>query len=159
MRAHAEGGKEIGHCVDKHVDVSDGHNIPQEVWSPRLNDSTVLIKLPGVEVSALTSVSLNFSLFGNGCAADVEGHHAHLIPACAMTFLTFEGDFPGDLLSQPHFFPLTTRRNAGLVLSDEGLPSRLEPKRRAHEDACCSRLVDALPGRSLFATVEHLLFA
>ncbi|KAF8286901.1 hypothetical protein TcBrA4_0024630 [Trypanosoma cruzi] len=74
-----------------------------------------------------------------------------------MTFPTIEGDLPDDALCHPHLFPLTTRRNAGLVLSDEGLPSRLEPKRRAHEEACCSRLVDAWPGRSLFAAVEHLI--
>ncbi|PWV11583.1 hypothetical protein C3747_58g72 [Trypanosoma cruzi] len=43
------------------------------------------------------------------------------------------------------------------MLSDEGFPSRLEAKRRVHEEACCWRLVDALPGRSLFATVERLI--
>ncbi|RNC37956.1 hypothetical protein TcCL_NonESM12848 [Trypanosoma cruzi] len=74
-----------------------------------------------------------------------------------MPFPTFEGNFPDDALCHPHLFYLTTRCNAGLVLSDEGLPSRLEPKRRVHEEACCSRLVDALPGRSLFATVERLI--
>ncbi|RNC34657.1 hypothetical protein TcCL_Unassigned02542 [Trypanosoma cruzi] len=74
-----------------------------------------------------------------------------------MTFPTYEDDFPDDALCHPHLFYLTKRRNAGLVLSDEGLPSRLEPKRRSHEEACCSRLVDAWPGRSLFAAVEHLI--
>ncbi|RNF07153.1 hypothetical protein TcG_10293 [Trypanosoma cruzi] len=74
-----------------------------------------------------------------------------------MPFPTNEGDFPDDVLRRPHFFYLTTRRNVGLVLSDEGLPSWLEPKTRAHEEACCSRPVDALPGRSLFSTVEHLI--
>ncbi|PWU85863.1 hypothetical protein C4B63_141g6 [Trypanosoma cruzi] len=73
-----------------------------------------------------------------------------------MPFPTYEGDFPDDALCHPHFFYLTKRRNAGLVLSHEGLPSRLEPKRRSHEEACCSRLVDALPVRSLFAAVEPL---
>ncbi|KAF8275350.1 hypothetical protein TcBrA4_0136680 [Trypanosoma cruzi] len=141
-----------------HVDLSDGHNIPQQVWSSRIDNLTVLIKLPGVEVSALTSVSPNF-LHLTGCAADVEGHHAHLFPAGAMTFPTYEGDLPDDALCHPHLFCLTTRRNVGLVLSDEGLPSRLEPKRRVHEEACCSRLVDAWPGRSLIAAVERLSFA
>ncbi|RNC55771.1 hypothetical protein TcCL_ESM06710 [Trypanosoma cruzi] len=74
-----------------------------------------------------------------------------------MPFPTYEGNFPDDALCHPHLFYLTTRRNAGLVLSDEGFPSRLEPKRRAHEEACCSRLVDAWPVRSLFATVERLI--
>ncbi|ESS63134.1 hypothetical protein TCDM_09093 [Trypanosoma cruzi Dm28c] len=74
-----------------------------------------------------------------------------------MPFPTYEGDFPDDALRRPHFFYLTTRRNAGLVLSDEGLPSRLEPKRRVHEESCYSRLVDAWPGRSLIAAVEHLI--
>ncbi|KAF8278889.1 hypothetical protein TcBrA4_0107840 [Trypanosoma cruzi] len=59
-RTHAEGEKEVGNCVEMHVDLSDGHNIPQQVWSSRVDDLTVLIKLPGVEVSALTSVSPNF---------------------------------------------------------------------------------------------------
>ncbi|KAF8284335.1 hypothetical protein TcBrA4_0064140 [Trypanosoma cruzi] len=141
-----------------HVDLSDGHNIPQQVWSPQLGALIVLIKLPGVEVSALTSVSPNF-LQLTVCAVDVEGHHAHLFPAGAMPFPTIEGEFPDDALCHPHLFCLTTRRNAGLVLSDEGLPSRLEPKRRVHEEACCSRLVDAWPGRSLIAAVERLSFA
>ncbi|KAF8289558.1 hypothetical protein TcBrA4_0140130 [Trypanosoma cruzi] len=109
-------------------------------------------------MSALTSVSPNF-LQLTVCAADVEGHRAHLFPAGAMPFPTIEGDFPDDALCHPHLFYLTTRRNAGLVLSDEGLPSRLEPKRRAHEEACCSRLVDAWPERSLIAAVERLSFA
>ncbi|RNF07605.1 hypothetical protein TcG_10384 [Trypanosoma cruzi] len=74
-----------------------------------------------------------------------------------MAFPTYEGDFPDDALCHPHLFCLTTRRNVGLVLSDEGLPSRLEPKRRVHEEACCSRLVDAWPGRSLIAAVERLI--
>ncbi|PWU89328.1 hypothetical protein C3747_399g9 [Trypanosoma cruzi] len=74
-----------------------------------------------------------------------------------MPFPTFEGDFPDDALRHPHLFPLTTRRLAGLVLSDESPPSRLEPKRRVHEEACCSRLVDPLPVTSLFAAVEHLI--
>ncbi|RNC32826.1 hypothetical protein TcCL_Unassigned04534 [Trypanosoma cruzi] len=74
-----------------------------------------------------------------------------------MTFPTYEDDFPDDALRDPQLFYLTTRRNAGLVLSDEGLPSRLEPKRRAHEEACCSRLVDACPVRSPFTTVERLI--
>ncbi|KAF8303290.1 hypothetical protein TcBrA4_0049420 [Trypanosoma cruzi] len=136
-----------------HVKVSDGHNIPQQVWSSRIDNLTVLIKLPGLEVSALTSVLPNFP------SADVEGHHAHLFPAGAMPFPTIEGDLPDDALWHPHFFYLTTRSNAGLVLSDEGLPSRLEPKRRFHEESCCSRLVDAWPGRSLIAAVERLSFA
>ncbi|RNC56457.1 hypothetical protein TcCL_ESM05968 [Trypanosoma cruzi] len=74
-----------------------------------------------------------------------------------MPFPTNEDDFPDDVLRRLHFFYLTTRCNAGLVLSDEGLPSRLEPKRRVHEETCCSRLVDAWPVRCLFATVEHLI--
>ncbi|PWV04529.1 hypothetical protein C3747_149g27 [Trypanosoma cruzi] len=74
-----------------------------------------------------------------------------------MPFPTYEGNFPDDVLCRPHLIPLTTRRNAGLVLSDESLPSRLEPKRRAHEETCCSRMVDAWPGRSLLATVERLI--
>ncbi|KAF8286670.1 hypothetical protein TcBrA4_0023650 [Trypanosoma cruzi] len=68
-----------------HVDLSDRQNIPQQVWSPRLDDSTVLIKLSGVEMSALTSVLPNF-LQLTVCAFDVEGHHAHLFPAGAMPF-------------------------------------------------------------------------
>ncbi|KAF8298312.1 hypothetical protein TcBrA4_0064310 [Trypanosoma cruzi] len=128
---------------------------PSTSVEPRIDVSTVLVKLPGVEVSALTSVSPNF-LQLTVCAADVEGHRAHLFPAGAMPFPTYEGDFPDDALCRPHLFYLTTRSNAGLVLSDEGLPSRLEPKLRVHEEICCSRPVDALPGRSLFATVEHL---
>ncbi|PWV15925.1 hypothetical protein C3747_26g115 [Trypanosoma cruzi] len=129
---------------------------PSTSVEPQLGALVVLIKLPGVEVSALTSVSPNF-LHLTGCAADVEGHHAHLFPACAMPFPTNEGDFADDVLRRPHLIPLTTRCNAGLVLSDESLPSCLEPKRRAHEETCCSRLVDAWPGRSLLATVEHLI--
>ncbi|RNC51941.1 hypothetical protein TcCL_ESM10897, partial [Trypanosoma cruzi] len=129
---------------------------PSTSVEPQLGALVVLIKLPGVEVSALTSVSPNF-LHLTGYAADVEGHHAHLFPACAMPFLTYEGDFPDDVLRRPHLIPLTTRCNAGLVLSDESLPFCLEPKRRAHEETCCSRLVDAWPGRSLLATVEHLI--
>ncbi|PWV15989.1 hypothetical protein C3747_26g173 [Trypanosoma cruzi] len=74
-----------------------------------------------------------------------------------MPFPTYEGNFPDDVLRRPHLIPLTTRCNAGLVLSDESLPSCLEPKRRAHEETCCSRLVDAWPGRSLLAAVEHLI--
>ncbi|KAF8284962.1 hypothetical protein TcBrA4_0043500 [Trypanosoma cruzi] len=156
MRRRAAGEKEVGNCVNMHVDALDGHNIPQQVWSPQIGALIVLIKLPGVEVSALTSVSPNF-LQLTVCAAEVEGHNAHLFPAGAMPFPTYEDDFPDDALCHPHLFCLTTRRNAGLVLSDEGLPSRLEPKRRAHEEACCSRPVDALPGWSLFSTVEHLI--
>ncbi|PWV17824.1 hypothetical protein C3747_16g104 [Trypanosoma cruzi] len=74
-----------------------------------------------------------------------------------MPFPTYEGNFPDDVLRHPHLFYLTTRRNAGLVLSDESPPSRLEPKRRAHEETCCSRPVDAWPVRCLSATVEHLI--
>ncbi|PWV15911.1 hypothetical protein C3747_26g69 [Trypanosoma cruzi] len=74
-----------------------------------------------------------------------------------MPFPTNEGYFPDDVLRRPHLIPLTTRCNAGLVLSDESLPFCLETKRRAHEETCCSRLVDAWPGRSLLATVEHLI--
>ncbi|RNC38114.1 hypothetical protein TcCL_NonESM12672 [Trypanosoma cruzi] len=74
-----------------------------------------------------------------------------------MPFPTLKGKFPDDALCHPHLFYVTTRCNAGLVLSDEGFPSRLEPKRRAHEEACCSRLVDAWPVRCLSATVGHLI--
>ncbi|PWV15297.1 hypothetical protein C3747_30g162 [Trypanosoma cruzi] len=74
-----------------------------------------------------------------------------------MPFPTYEDDFPDDALCHPHFFYLTTRRNAGLVLSDESLLSWLEPKRRVHEEACCLRPIDAWPVRSLFATVGHLI--
>ncbi|EKG06186.1 hypothetical protein TCSYLVIO_002724 [Trypanosoma cruzi] len=140
-----------------HVEESERHNILRQVWNPRIDISIVLINLPGVEGSALTSVSSNFPSSETGCAADAEGHHAHLFPAGALPFPAFEGEFPGDAHCHPHLVPLMTRCDAGLVLSDESLLPRLEKRLRDHEKACCSRLVGAWPEKSLFATMEHLI--
>ncbi|EAN83400.1 hypothetical protein, conserved, partial [Trypanosoma cruzi] len=102
MQTREKEKNEIKHWVDMHVEESERHNILRQVWNPRIDISIVLINLPGVEGSAPTSVSSNFFSSETGCAADVEGHHAHLFPAGALPFPAFEGEFPGDAHCHPH---------------------------------------------------------
>ncbi|RNF27208.1 uncharacterized protein Tco025E_00582 [Trypanosoma conorhini] len=149
--------KEIRRWVDMHVEEPERNSILRQVWKPQIDVSIVLINSPRLEVNALPSISPTLSSTEMGRGTDMEGRRPYLFPVGAIPFPIFDGDFPNDTLNRSLLIPLMTRCNAELVLRDETFLSRLEQQLRAYEEACCSRLLDVWPERSLFASMEHLI--